>query len=249
MTQTHYRAKKRPPTAGDPLPGAGTSVVIMAGHLLFGQCIAEALVGVGFAVTLSLYDQQASALEAVRDAMDPLVLLDLDTAGPVEVTAIVEPLRAEGGRVVVLTSPATHLEAAECVAAGALAAVDKRGPIAPLVRTLLEVAQPDSPTYAPDSTLANARGRGAMVNELLRLREQDRARMQPFLELTPAEQDVLCALMEGNSINDIAQLRFVSSETVRSQVKAILRKLGVGSQLGAVALARSSGWNPVRHAS
>jgi DNA-binding NarL/FixJ family response regulator len=35
---------------------------------------------------------------------------------------------------------------------------------------------------------------------------------------------------------------FVSVATVRSQVRAILLKLGVNSQLAAVAAARQSGW-------
>jgi hypothetical protein len=36
----------------------------------------------------------------------------------------------------------------------------------------------------------------------------------------------------------------VSLATVRSQVRAILRKLGVRSQLAAVALVNRSGWKP-----
>ena len=43
---------------------------------------------------------------------------------------------------------------------------------------------------------------------------------------------------------DIARNRVVSEATVRTQVKSILAKLEVSSQLAAVGLARSVGWQP-----
>jgi DNA-binding NarL/FixJ family response regulator len=53
--------------------------------------------------------------------------------------------------------------------------------------------------------------------------------------LTPREHEVLTMLHAGDRIARIAQLLGVSPVTVRSQVKAVLRKLDVNSQLGAVA--------------
>jgi DNA-binding CsgD family transcriptional regulator len=50
-------------------------------------------------------------------------------------------------------------------------------------------------------------------------------------------------LMEGHCAEEIANAAFVSISTVRSQIKAILHKLGVNSQLAAVALARRNGWS------
>ena len=49
--------------------------------------------------------------------------------------------------------------------------------------------------------------------------------------------------MEGHCAEEIAQAAFVSISTVRSQIKAILQKLGVSSQLAAVALARRADWS------
>ena len=49
--------------------------------------------------------------------------------------------------------------------------------------------------------------------------------------------------MEGHCAEDIAKAAFVSISTVRSQIKAILLKLGVNSQLAAVAMARRAGWS------
>lgn len=53
--------------------------------------------------------------------------------------------------------------------------------------------------------------------------------------LTRRERDVLRLLYDGESVVTIAELLEVSPATVRSQVKSVLRKLDVSSQLKAVA--------------
>jgi two-component system nitrate/nitrite response regulator NarL len=68
-------------------------------------------------------------------------------------------------------------------------------------------------------------------------------RPELFASLTEREQFVLSELMEGHGAEDIAKAAFVSISTVRSQIKAILQKLGVNSQLAAVAMARRAGWS------
>jgi DNA-binding NarL/FixJ family response regulator len=50
--------------------------------------------------------------------------------------------------------------------------------------------------------------------------------------------------MAGEPAESIAEHSFVSLATVRSQIRAILQKLDVRSQLAAVALARDAGWPP-----
>ena len=73
--------------------------------------------------------------------------------------------------------------------------------------------------------------------------ERRRERLELFPALTEREQVVLAELIEGHCAEDIAKRAFVSISTVRSQIKAILQKLGVNSQLAAVALARRAGWS------
>lgn len=53
--------------------------------------------------------------------------------------------------------------------------------------------------------------------------------------LTPRERTVLTLLQSGESVRTIAESLEVSEATVRSHVKAVLSKLGVSSQLAAVA--------------
>lgn len=62
--------------------------------------------------------------------------------------------------------------------------------------------------------------------------------------LSTNEGEVLSHLMAGLTVREVAGLRVVSEATVRTQVKSILHKLGVGSQLTAVAMAHQAGWVP-----
>lgn len=52
--------------------------------------------------------------------------------------------------------------------------------------------------------------------------------------------------MDGWTAGAIARDRVVSTATVRSQIRSILNKLGVSSQLAAVAMARAADWDPAQ---
>ena len=56
------------------------------------------------------------------------------------------------------------------------------------------------------------------------------------------ECEVLAALIDGLSAEEIAETQYVALTTVRSQIRAVLQKLGVRSQLAAVAQANRVGW-------
>ena len=62
--------------------------------------------------------------------------------------------------------------------------------------------------------------------------------------LSTREREVLADLMAGRSVREIAERKVVSEATVRTQVKAVLAKLEVGSQLAAVGLAHRVDWRP-----
>ena len=65
--------------------------------------------------------------------------------------------------------------------------------------------------------------------------------LDALMRLTSSERRVLFYLTTGTSPRDIALELVVSLATVRSHIRSILRKLGVRSQLAAVALANGSG--------
>jgi DNA-binding NarL/FixJ family response regulator len=51
-------------------------------------------------------------------------------------------------------------------------------------------------------------------------------------------------MLEGLSAEQMAERDFVGLATVRTQIQSVLRKLGVGSQLAAVAAPGRAGWRP-----
>lgn len=79
--------------------------------------------------------------------------------------------------------------------------------------------------------------RERMVRDWRVLRDEKDDMARRLARLTPREAEVLLLLSTGMSVRDIAELREVAEATVRTQVKAVLRKLEVNSQLAAVALA------------
>ncbi len=86
---------------------------------------------------------------------------------------------------------------------------------------------------------AISRSMGTLLVEKLRQRPaQALTGMRPVRSnLTAREWEVLDLLCERKTTDQIASELYLSSETVRSHVKAILRKLGVNSREDAVAIA------------
>lgn len=66
--------------------------------------------------------------------------------------------------------------------------------------------------------------------------------MAPFEGLSARERDVLRQIVDGQQAAAIAKASYVSLATVRTQIRSILMKLDVTSQVAAVALARQGGW-------
>lgn len=60
--------------------------------------------------------------------------------------------------------------------------------------------------------------------------------------LTPREREVLIHMIEGRSANQIATLDYVTTATVRTHIASVLTKLGVDSQLAAVAVIHRQMW-------
>jgi DNA-binding CsgD family transcriptional regulator len=121
---------------------------------------------------------------------------------------------------------------AECVEAGARGVVNKD---APFDRLLADVQR-----AAVRGRLLSEHDRQETLALLRRHRAQEHDRMAPFRRLTAREAHVLAALLDGHPAERIAQDAFVSITTVRSQIRGLLTKLEVSSQLAAVALAATT---------
>lgn len=213
-------------------PSPSLHVAIVDDHALLADMLAGALRDQGRRV--SVVDPQLPDLVAHVAATRPdLVLLDLDLGIPEDGTSLVAPFVATGATVVVLTANRDQLARDRCLAAGAAGVLHKSLPFEALVDRIEQALR--------DGLL----GPGEREHAAARVADHDRGqreRLAPFESLTPREAAVLESLLAGQAVEAIARRDVVSVNTVRTQVRSILVKLGVSSQLEAVARARDAGW-------
>lgn len=213
------------------------TVVIVDGQELLASSLALVLRQEGLDVTIAGTTSAEAVVEAVRHAAPALVLLDLDLGSRLGCgLELIRRLIEAGGRVVMMTGETERHRMAACIEAGA-------GGILPKTAGFAEFTAAVHRGLAGEELL-RAGERDAFLGELQQWRQADRDRLAPFTALTPREQAVLARLVLGESAETIATRSSVSLYTVRSQIKSLLLKLGVSSQLGAVAVARRANWPP-----
>ena len=100
------------------------------------------------------------------------------------------------------------------------------------------------PYALDDGTLMTRHEREEMLSELRQQRAVRDQELKAFNELTAREGEVLGELMQGKAADTIAEESVVSVATIRTQIRSILAKLGVNSQLAAVARAQQARWDP-----
>jgi len=211
-------------------------LAIVEDHGLIASTVAAAFRGRGIEVTVVEPAAVATVVAAVVDLAPDLAVVDLDLGDGVSALDVLPGLRANNVPGVVLTGVRDPVRHAQCVAAGALGVLTKDGSFETLARAV-DRALDGKPLLT----------RHEREEHLALLREHQHAedrRLAPFRSLTVRETEVLGALMRGASVEGIATTSVVAVSTVRSQVRAILRKLGVSSQLAAIARATEAGWRP-----
>jgi len=218
-----------------PASTSTVSVLVVDGHTLVAHGIAIVLREAGCDAHACTPHEHAEVLERVRALRPDVVLLDLALSGYGEGDAsVVASLRGLGVEVVALTASTDSLALAAAVEAGANGAVSKMAPVDDLAEMVRRAARGEP--------LLSIQRRTALIDELRRDRIEHRARLAPFATLTRREAAVLERLMQGESAELVSAKSFVSLTTVRTQIRAILTKLGVSSQLAAVAMAYRAGW-------
>lgn len=174
-------------------------------------------------------------VETVSSHSPDCAVLDLGLPFPGGGSDLIEPLVDHEVRVVVLTGETERPVLARSLGAGAEAVLSKSEPLDEIVETILQVSGGQAVRTAQRAELAV---------ELQRLLAEQEQRDMVFAALSRRERQVLAGLMEGRAPSDLAEQNYVSIATVRSQIKSVLSKLGVSSQLQAVAMAHRSHWNP-----
>src|SRR5207244_2497116 len=106
------------------------------------------------------------------------------------------------------------------------------------VRSILDQVE----RAAAGETVTPVTVRAQLLADLDAHRRAADRRKAPFEALSARERDVLRQIVEGHQAAAIAKASFVSLATVRTQIRSILLKLDVTSQVAAVAMARQGGW-------
>ena len=127
-----------------------------------------------------------------------------------------------------LSGTADEARIGKALAAGALAGIPKSAALAVLVAAVRRAAQ--------GVEVMHPERRRQFIEAYLHQQERGRVLGRRLASLTERERSVLDRLAKGQRAQSIADECVVSVTTVRTQIRAILGKLGVGSQLEAVVL-------------
>lgn len=212
-------------------------VLVLDDHALLVHALVMALRAEGCEAHAPALVSTVRVLEDVGAHHPDVVLLDLDLGPDVgDGVHLVPGLVARGARVVVMSGASDVTRPAAALEAGAVGYVSKSEPFERLLGAVLDAAR-------GREVMSGSRRHGLLA-ALRRRRSTTAAAMAPFEALTSRERQVLAALVDGVSVARIAERDVVAEATVRSQVRAVLVKLGVSSQLAAVARARDAGWQP-----
>ncbi|MEO6081712.1 MAG: response regulator transcription factor [Umezawaea sp.] len=166
----------------------------------------------------------ADARRCLRDLLVDIVVTDVDVPGDSPLRTVHDAVgNRPPARVVVLSNRDSSHWAKAALDAGAAAYLLKTSPLSELLPVVLAVAH--GATAAVDIHLG----------ELARLP----SRLPPpsaLNRLSAREFDVLAEVAKGLDNQRIAQRLFITTDTVKSHVRAILRKLGARDRAHAVAM-------------
>jgi DNA-binding NarL/FixJ family response regulator len=209
-------------------------------HVLFAESLDLALSVEGYDVRrVDVPDSSASAgsfVERLVRLHPRIALLDLDLGGFGDGVRLIAPLARAGTDVVVVTASVERPRWGEAVRHGARATLSKAQPLNDILSVVRRISA--------GQQVMTHHEREQLLRSWQDERRQTHEIHERFGQLTARETQVLGHLMLGHTVHDIAAASVVSEATVRTQVKAILSKLHVSSQLAAVGLAHRIGWRP-----
>jgi DNA-binding NarL/FixJ family response regulator len=212
------------------------TVLVVEDHALLAETLVIALNAEGCQARVADLTGPATLLQQVRLHRPGVVLLDLDLGAFGLGDTLVRPMTELGASVLVISGSTDRLRLAETVELGAVGFLSKAVSFDTLLSTVLDVVA-QRPVLSTEQ-------RYELMAGLRRARASTNQDLAPFRSLTPKEREVLAAMAHGHRAEAIAADLVVSEATVRSQIRGVLAKLGVNSQLEAVALAWRAGWFP-----
>ena len=224
MVPSHGRADQR--------------VVIVEDHQLFAEAIDLALSVEGYDVRRVDAPpgpgMAGTFVASIIRRRPRVVLLDLDLGPFGDGVRLIEPITRSGANVVVVTGSTDQARWGEAVRAGARKVLSKSQPLRDILATVRRICA--------GLPVMDTEEREELLSEWARERFESQGLRDRLDQLTARESEVLGHLMKGRAVREIAGISVVSEATVRTQVKAILAKLEVSSQLAAVGMANEIGW-------
>ena len=215
---------------------ASISVLIIDDHELVGTSLTLGLRSADVDAHWSGSAAAGAGILAAAGRLRPgLALLDLDLGDdakgrPVDGIDLVAPLVAAGWRVLILSASRDQVRVGGALARGAIGWLPKNAPFPSLLRAVRDAAE-GRDVMAPER-------RQLLIALHDRANADHRERQARIDRLTRREREVLARLVEGHRAQVVADEFVVSLATVRTQIRAILGKLEVSSQLEAVAAYR-----------
>lgn len=212
------------------------TVLIIDDHELVGSSLALALRAEGEPASFRPAHSHVDVHRAVAGVEPGLLVLDLDLGRDAEgrridTIPLIPGLRAQGWRVLVLSGSSSPTRIGAALHQGGFTWVSKTASMPALVVAIREARVGRS--------LLHSTHRDELVQRYVEWDRRQRAVRERIATLTRREREVLELLAGGVRAGAIAEHFVVSLPTVRTQVRAVLAKLDVGSQLEAVALVRS----------
>lgn len=199
------------------------SVRLVTPLALIAQAVAPALRSRGIEVE----SVSARGTKGPRDPSEILVVLDdLTTAG--DVRRVLALIGSTGHPVLVLTGRERGQYWGALVSAGATSIMSATASVDEVVCAIRDVYD-GKDVQTPEE-------RADLLMQWDRYLCQQQDAIARLARLTARERAVLAGMAEGIAVTYLAAMLDVAETTVRSHVKSILRKLGVRSQLAAVAL-------------
>ena len=220
-------------------PTVEKRVAIVEDHQLLAESLAHALALHGYDVRRVPVPEHAGAratfVHAITCARPRVVLLDLDLGSFGDGVQLVEPISRARCGVVVLTGSTERVRWGEAVFKGARVVLSKSEPLNNIIAAVRRIND-----GLPILSIAD---RQEMVTHWRNATAETAEIRERLASLTAREAAVLGQLMSGMAVRDIAEVSMLAEATVRSQVKSLLAKLGVSSQVAAIGLAYGIGWS------
>ncbi|MDH4280091.1 MAG: response regulator transcription factor [Acidimicrobiia bacterium] len=213
----------------------GPHLIVVDDHPLLALGLKTQLEQAGMAVDIVNPVGAINLVDEILAHEADLILVDLDMPFDGGGVGLTKELVEADQTVAVLTGSADRALWARCLENGAIALLTKDESLESLIDDIAKLVGGEP---------IRQHHRLTVISDYRERQAEQAVRLRGFDELSARETQVLSGLMIGLSPASLAERDYVSVQTVRTQIKNVLSKLGVNSQLAAVARAYESGWRP-----